>query len=101
MDIVGSLPITPRGYEYILRIQGQLTKYFILIPLRNTQAETIIEQLFDHLIYLFGAPKHILTDQASNFVCELVQNVENLFRIKHIKTTVYHPKRNCSLERAH
>ena len=45
MDIVGTLPITPRGYEYILSIQDQLTRYLILIPLRNTQAETIIEQL--------------------------------------------------------
>ena len=55
MDIVGPLPITPRGYDYIISIQDQLTKYLILIPLRNAQAETIIEQLFDHFIYFFGA----------------------------------------------
>ena len=71
------------------------------MPHTNTQTVTIIDQLFDHFIYMFGAPKHILTDQGSNFVSELVQNFENLFRIKHIKTTVYHPQSNGSSERAH
>ena len=72
-----------------------------MIPLRNIQAETIIERLFDHFILLFGASKHIFTDIGSNCICKLVQNFENLFRMKHIKTTVYHPQSNASVERAH
>ena len=55
MDVVGPLLITPKGYEYILSIQDQLTNYLILTPLRNAQAKTIIKKLFDYFIYLFGA----------------------------------------------
>lgn len=51
--------------------------------------------------YLFDTPKNILTDQGTNFVSELTQNFENLFRIKHIKTTTFHPQSNGSLEKAH
>ena len=50
---------------------------------------------------MFGAPKHILTDQGANFVSELVQNFETLFRIRHIKTSTYHLQSNGSLERSH
>lgn len=57
--------------------------------------------MFDHFLYVFGAPKHILTDQGQNFISELVQSFENLFRIKHIKTTAFHPQSNGSLERTH
>ena len=43
----------------------------------------------------------MLTDQGINFVSELISNFENLFKIKHIKTSTFHPQSNGSLERAH
>lgn len=42
-----------------------------------------------------------MTDQGQNLVSELMQNFENLFKIRHIKTTAFHPQSNGSLERAH
>ena len=72
-----------------------------MIPLEDAGAESIIEGLFDHYIYMLGAPKHILTDHGANFVSELVQNFETLFTIQHIKTSTYHPQLNGSLERSH
>ena len=85
MDIFDPLPITNSENEYISNVQDQLTKYLMLIPLEKANSESIIEGLFDHFIYIFRAPKSILTDQRQNFVSELIQNFENFFRIKHIK----------------
>lgn len=101
MDIFGPLPITQQGNEYILSIQDVLTKYLLLIPLKTTTSESIITELLDHYIYIFSSPKHILTDQGRNFISDLVDKFERLFRIKHIKTTTFHPQSNGSLERAH
>ena len=101
MDIVGPLDETQSGNNYILSIQDVLTKYIILIPLKETSNEIILTYLLDHYIYIFSAPKHILTDQGANFVSELVQKFENLFRIKHVKTTAFHPQSNGALERTH
>lgn len=101
MDIVGPLPETTSGNKYILSIQDVLTKYIILIALWETTSESILTNLLDHYIYIFSSPKHILTDQGANFVSELVQKFENLFRIKHIKTTAFHPQSNGALERTH
>ena len=101
MNIVGPLSETQSGNNYILSIQDMLTKYIILIPLRETSSESILTNLLDHYIYIFSAPKHILTDQGANFVSDLVQKFENLFRIKHIKTTAFQPQTNGALERTH
>lgn len=72
-----------------------------MIPLKNAAYESILKGLFDLKIYLFGAPKNILTAQGQNFVSELAQNIENIFRIKHIKTTVYHSQSNGAVEKTH
>ena len=101
IDIFGPLPQTTSRNEYILSIQDILTKYFILVPLKNAESETIIEELFDHYTYIFGSPKNILSDQGQNFVSELIQSFENLFRIKHVTMTTYHPQSNGAWERAY
>ena len=73
----------------------------MLIPLKDQKAETIIPQLMDHYVYVFSAPKSILTDNGSNFVCRLMELFEKAFKMKHIRTTAFHPQSNGSLERAH
>jgi hypothetical protein len=46
-------------------------------------------------------PEVILTDQAANFCSSLMKNICTLLKIKHIRTTAYHPQSNGSLERFH
>ena len=72
MDIVDPLGETQAGNNYILSIQDVLTKYIILIPLKETPSESKLINLLHHYIYIFSAPKHILTDQGANFVSELI-----------------------------
>ncbi|CAK9816796.1 Retrovirus-related Pol polyprotein from transposon 412 [Anthophora quadrimaculata] len=101
MDILGPLTPTNRDNKYILSIQDVLTKYLVLIPLKTIDTATIIDELLRHYIYIFSAPKHILTDQGSNFISKLMQEFETQFQIRHIKTTAFHPESNGSLERTH
>ncbi|XP_033230383.1 uncharacterized protein LOC117181620 [Belonocnema kinseyi] len=101
MDIVGPLPETTCGNKYILSIQDVLTKYIILVAISETTSVSIQTNLLDHYIYIFSSPKHILTDQDANFVSELVNKFENLFRIMHVKTTAFHPQSNGALERTY
>lgn len=60
-----------------------------------------MDELINHYIYIFSSPKHILTDQGQNFVSKLMEQFERLFKIRHIKTTSFHPQSNGSLERTH
>lgn len=101
MDLIGPLTKTKNNNTYILSIHDDLTKYLILVPLRSQKTETIIEALLNHYIYIFSAPKTILTDQGQSFISDLMKKFEEAFKIRHIKTTSFHPQSNGSLERTH
>ena len=96
MDIFGRLSTTRKGHNYILSIQDQLTKYLILILLKDAEAESNIQGHFDHYIYIFGAPKHILTDQGATFVSELVQNPA--YKSFHLPPTIKRELRKITLD---
>ena len=103
MDIFGplALPETRSGNKYILSIQDRLTRYSLLLPMKNETSESILDNFMEHYIYVFGAPQVILPDQGQNFLSELVQQFEEMFKIKHIKTTACHPQANGNIERMH
>lgn len=101
LDIIGPLNLTAKGNQYILSLQDTLTKYLMLIPIPDQKTETIIDKLINEYIYTFSSPKTILTDQAPYFISKLMGAFEKNFKIKHVRTTAFHPQSNGSLERAH
>ena len=101
LDIVGPLPATKLGNEYILTMQDQLSKFCLAVPLSNALATTIADAFIKKLICIFGAPKVILTDQGRNFLSTLMKKIAKRFKIKRIRTTAFHPQSNGSLERSH
>ena len=46
-----------------------------------------------------GVPREILTDQATNFMLELLQELHKLLGIKSIRTSPYHPQTDGLVER--
>ena len=52
-------------------------------------------------MYVFGAPKIVLTDQGSNFTSTLIKNFAKLCNIKFCITTAFIPQSNGSIERMH
>ena len=41
LDVIGPLPKTRNGYEYILTMQDQLSKFCLAVPLKDTLVTTI------------------------------------------------------------
>ncbi|KAL6427141.1 hypothetical protein ACFW04_008643 [Cataglyphis niger] len=101
LDIVGPLPITNTGNQYILTMQDLLTKYSVAVPLREATSLAIADALTKNFICIYGTPKAILTDQGTNFLSALMRNLTKRFNIQHFKTTAYHPQSNGSIERSH
>ena len=79
--IFGPLTKTKRGNQFILSIQDQLTKYLVLIPLKDQTTNSIINELLDHYVHIFSTPKSILIDMGRNFVCRLMDTFEKAFKI--------------------
>jgi Integrase core domain. len=101
MDIVGPLPITENGNQYILTIQDLLTKFSLAIPLRRATAIDTADALVKRMFCIFGTPRAVLTDQGTNFLSSLMKQLAKIYKIKQIKTTAFHPQSNGSLERSH
>ena len=98
MDLIGPLPKTKRGNQFILTICDYATRYPEAIPLSSTEAPKIAKEL----ILLFsrvGIPEEILTDQGANFMSTMLNEVYHTLQITRIRTTPYHPQTDCVVER--
>ncbi|XP_063044707.1 uncharacterized protein LOC134438913 [Engraulis encrasicolus] len=98
LDIVGPLPRSSRGHQYILVILDYATRYPEAIPLRKATARQIAKELF-LLSTSLGIPKEILTDQGTPFMSRVMKELCTLLKIKQLRTSVYHPQTDGLVER--
>ena len=100
IDCVGPLPKTKARNEYILTIMCAATRFPEAIPLSNIGAPKISKAL-TKFFTLVGLPKEIQSDQGSNFMSHLFQQVVYQLGAKQIKSSAYHPESQGALERFH
>ena len=100
IDCVGPLPKTRSGNQYMLTIMCASTRFPEAIPLRNIKTKTIVKAL-TKFFTLFGLPKSIQSDQGSNFMSGIFQQVMYELGIKQYKSSAYHPESQGALERFH
>ena len=98
MDVVGPLPRSRSGNKYILTICDYSTRYPEAIALPSIEASRIAKELVS-LFSRVGIPEEILTDQGSNFMSALLQEVYQLLGVSRIRTTPYHPQTDGLVER--
>ena len=98
MDLVGPLPRTQRGNRFILTICDYATRYPEAIALPTTEAPRIAKELVA-VFARVGIPEEILTDQGTNFMSNLLEEVYRLLQIKRIRTSPYHPQTDGLVER--
>ena len=98
MDIVGPLPKTARGYQYILVLVDYAIWYPEIIPLRKANAKQIAKEL---LLFCSRVkiPKEILTEQGTPFMFRITRELSDLLQMKWVRTLVYHPQVDELVER--
>ena len=99
MDVVGPLPESTEGNKYILVLSDYASRYALTIAMEDQKAKTIAFHLADKIISKYGAPEKVLTDQGTNFLSKLVEEICTLFKIKQLRTTSYHPQTDGLVER--
>lgn len=100
IDILGPLPKTQKGYQYILLIIDSFSKWSEAFPLVSQSAQEVANILYNEVICRYGAPRSILSDRGRNFMSKLVSALCELFEIKRYFTSSYHPQTNATVERA-
>ena len=99
-DLVDPLPRTSRRHRYILTCMCLGPKYPDAIPLTKVDATTVADAMLD-IFSRIGIPAEILTDQGSVFMGQLTKQLCSMCKIKHIRTSPYHPQTDGALERWH
>ena len=100
IDCVGPLPKTKSGNQYLLTMMCASSRFPEAIPLRNIKSKTIVKALIK-VFTTYGLPKSIQTDQGSNFMSGLFQQVMQELGIKKYNSSAYHPESQGALERWH
>ncbi|XP_051888858.1 uncharacterized protein LOC127579869 isoform X2 [Pristis pectinata] len=100
VDCVGPLPKSKTGNQYLLTIMCATSRFPEAIPLRNIKAKTVSKALVKFFT-LFGLPKEIQSDQGSNFMSKIFQQIVYELGAKQIVSSAYHPESQGALERFH
>ena len=100
VDCVDPLPKTRSGNEYLLTVMCTATRFPEAIPLCNIKAKTIVKALIK-FFSMVGLPRSIQSDQGTNFMSGIFQQVMYGLGIKQYKYSAYHPESQGALERFH
>lgn len=100
VDIVGPLPRTKRGHEYIVTMLDVATRFVHGVPLRAVSAKAVVRSLTD-FFSMFGVPTQVQTDGASYFTGTVFTTFLHKLGITHSVSSPYHPESQGALERSH
>ena len=99
INILGPLPKTVSGNEYIMVISDYFTKWIECYSLPNQLAYTVADALVTKFFTRFGVPCFLYTDQGRDFESLLFQHVCNLLGIQKTRTAPYRPQSDGLVER--
>jgi len=99
IDLLGPLPRTLEGFEYILAVCDRFTKVTRAVPLRDITALDFLIAFFDTWAASYGTPDSILSDNGPQFAAVLWQGVRKTLGIDTNYATPYLPHSNGQVER--
>src|SRR4051812_32109249 len=98
--MIGKLPRSSKGgHVYLLVAVDKLTKWIEAMPVTNQKCKTAVK-FFESIVYRFGVPHSIITDNGSNFISKEFQDFCEGLGINITYASVAHPQTNRQVEKA-
>ena len=72
---IKTMPQAFGGYHLLLVIICDQTNFTIAVPLRDQTAQMVAEALIYRVIHLFGPPRQIICDEATEFSSAIIQAI--------------------------
>ena len=98
VDMIGPLPESSDGYTQILSVVDVFTGYVVIRALKSKSMEEVTTALWS-IFCEYGTPKILQSDNGTEFVNQLIQQLTELYGIDHRLITAYHPRANGLVER--
>lgn len=99
IDFVGVLPETDTGNRWIIVAVDHMTRWVVAKALNEATAENTAVFIYEEICMKFGCPAEILSDRGSNFMAKVLERYLEKLRIKHLRTSAYHPRTNGKVEK--
>jgi hypothetical protein len=98
IDLIENMPRSTKGNTFALVLVDYATRFPDVLPLPAKDAETVASGLITMFVR-WGYPKEVLSDQGSQFMSRLFDDLFYKAGIKHLTTTAYAPSTNGLVER--
>jgi hypothetical protein len=99
IDLLGPLPKTTHGNQFLLIMTDQFSKLTITVPLKSTTAYIAAKAICEHWVFTYGPPRHVLTDNGPQFVAKFFLAVCRKIGIEKVFSSAYHPQTNGQVKR--
>ena len=98
-EIIGPLPRTSKGFEYIVVFQDLFSRWAEASPIRKANAKAVLGELDRKIFLRFGCPEVFLSNNGTEFKNRVVEDFLRERGVHHTNTPTYHPQAN-PVERA-
>jgi IS30 family transposase len=90
IDLIGQInPPSSKGHKSVLLATDYFTKWVEAIPLKKVTSENMVEFVKEHIIYNFGIPHTITTDQGTQFTSSEFREFAESMGIKILNSSYY------------
>ncbi|GBL89307.1 Transposon Tf2-11 polyprotein [Araneus ventricosus] len=94
IDLYGPLPETSEGMKWIFIVEVCTTKWVELFPLKQATVKECALTLLNEVFLRYGLPRRLLSDNGTQFVSAIMQQLCYVLNINQSLIPVYHPQAN-------
>lgn len=94
IDLFGPLPPGPDKQTWVLIVEDVTSRWVELFALKHATATACATTLVNEVFLRYGLPRSIITDNGTQFISAVMQQVTYCLNIEHHFTPVYHPAAN-------
>jgi IS30 family transposase len=99
IDLIGQInPPSSKGHKFVLLATDYFTKWVEAISLKKVTSENMVELVKEYIIYRFGIPQTITTDQGAQFVSLEFREFAESMGIKLFNSSPYYAQANGQAE---
>ncbi|GFX53638.1 retrovirus-related Pol polyprotein from transposon 412 [Trichonephila clavipes] len=94
IDLFSPLPETTEGLKWIFIVEDYTTKWVELFPLKQATAKECAMTLLNEVFLRYGVPRRLISDNGTQFVSAVMQQLCFVLDINQSLIPVYHPQAN-------
>jgi hypothetical protein len=99
LDFISEIhPGSSKGHRFILVATNYFTKWTEAVPLRNMTHREVISFVQEHIIYRFGVPQTLTTNQGPSFMSHQFREFAESMKIKLLNSSPYFAQANGQAE---